>query len=165
LGRGALNRRVLASGLAVMVSAVNVALEHILLGAGARSLIPGLADFRPAWNSGVSFSLFIQNSETGRHLLMALLGVIVIVMAAMMWRATTRLSAAGFGLIVGGALGNLLDRIFYGGAVFDFLSLYLGDWPLFVCNLADIAISAGVLLLALDSLQARPQSTSIPSQP
>jgi signal peptidase II len=158
-----LNRRGLASGLAVMVPAVNAALEHILLGTEASPLIPGLADFRPAWNSGVSFSLLIPNSETGRHMLMVLLAVIVIAMAAMMWRATTRLSAAGFGLIVGGALGNLLDRILYGGAVFDFLSLHLGDLPLFVCNLGDIAISAGVLLLALDSLRTRPQSTSAPS--
>ena len=55
----------------------------------------------------------------------------------------------------GGALGNLWDRVWH-CAVFDFLSLHLGNLPLFVCNFADIAISAGVLLLILDSLLYKP---------
>jgi signal peptidase II len=70
----------------------------------------------------------------------------------MAWRAASILAAAGFGIILGGALGNLLDRLQYGGAVFDFLALHLGSLPLFVCNFADILISAGVALLFLDSL-------------
>jgi signal peptidase II len=75
----------------------------------------------------------------------------------MAWRAASIFAAAGFGLVLGGALGNLWDRGRY-CAVFDYLSLHLGNVPLFVCNFADIAISMGVILLALDSLrmQSRP---------
>jgi len=115
-------------------------------------LIAGLADFRPAWNNGVSFGLFAQSTDTGCYLLIAALTVISIVVAVMAWRAPNFLAAAAFGLVLGGALGNLWDRGRY-CAVFDYLSLHLGNVPLFVCNFADIAISVGVLLLALDSLK------------
>jgi signal peptidase II len=93
---------------------------------------------------------------------MGVLAAIIVAVAVMTWRATTTLSAIGFGLILGGALGNLADRWAY-GAVFDFLSLHLGSVFLFVCNGADIAISAGVLLLLLDGFVTRPRSTSGPS--
>jgi signal peptidase II len=55
------------------------------------------------------------------------------------------------GLIVGGALGNIVDRVVH-GAVFDFLVVRLGSHPLFVCNTADLFISLGVLFLAVDLL-------------
>jgi len=122
------------------------------MGAEGRTLIAGLADFHPAWNNGVSFGFLAQSSDTGCYLLIAALTVISIAVAVMGWRAPNFLAAAGFGLVLGGALGNLWDRSRY-CAVFDYLSLHLGNVPLFVCNLADIAISAGVLLLALDSLK------------
>ena len=153
-----MNRRILAFGLAAITLAMNVFFQRVLMSAGVegRVLIVGFADFRPAWNNGVSFSLFAQTSDTGRYLLIAVLTVISIAVAAMAWRATNALAAAGFGLVLGGALGNLMDRLQYGGAVFDFLSLHLGSLPLFVCNLADIWISAGVVLLFLDSLLKKP---------
>ena len=69
------------------------------------------------------------------------------------WRSANRLQAAGYGLVVGGALGNLADRAF-SGAVFDYLFLHLGGFSLFVFNFSDAAISAGVLLLAADSLRS-----------
>jgi len=147
-----LNRRILAFGLAAVALAMNLILQRILMNVEARSLIAGLADFRPAWNNGVSFSLLAQNTDTGRYLLIGALAVISIAVAVMAWRATNAVAAAGFGLVLGGALGNLVDRFQYGGAVFDFLSLHVGSLPLFVCNLADIWISAGVVLLLLDSL-------------
>ncbi len=114
-------------------------------------LIPGLADFVPAWNRGVSFSLFAQDSETGCTVLIAVLAIISAWVAVMAWRAENRLSAIAYGLILGGALANLIDRARF-CAVFDFLFLHLGNMPLFVCNLPDIAISAGVLLLAVEAL-------------
>ena len=57
-------------------------------------------------------------------------------------------------MILGGALGTLVDRALY-KAVFDFLYLHLGNMPLFVCNFADIAISAGVVLLLAESMFAK----------
>ncbi|HWA70277.1 MAG TPA: signal peptidase II [Rhizomicrobium sp.] len=158
-----MNRRI-AAGCAILALALNILLEHWLMGAPSGAVIlPGLADFHPAWNRGVSFSLLTQDNDTGRRLLMALLAAVSLGVAALAWRAATRLSAAGYGLVLGGALGNLLDRALY-GAVFDFLFLHLGSLALFVCNFADIAISAGVVLLLADSLAARPRSSEDPSR-
>jgi lipoprotein signal peptidase len=154
-----LSHRALGFGVGGAFLAMNVAFERLLTNLGPQNilLVPGLADFSPALNRGVSFSLFTQNTDTGRYLLMALLSVISIGVAIMVWQAQSRLTAAGFGLILGGALGNLLDRGFYGG-VFDFLALHVGAMPLFVCNLADVAISAGVVFLAADALLPKPRS-------
>ena len=148
-----------ATSVAALALAANIVLQRFLttIGSESRVLIPGLADFRPAWNRGVSFSLFVQDSATGWHLLVALLAVISAVVAVLMWRASSTLMAMGFALILGGALGNLRDRVLYDGAVFDFLALHLGSTPLFVCNLPDIFISAGVVLVLLDSFLQKPK--------
>jgi signal peptidase II len=150
-----LSHRALAFGVGAVVLAANVISERLLMNISPQTLIPGLADFSPAMNHGVSFSLFTQTTDTGRYLLMAILSVIVIGVLALAWQAQTRLTAAAFGLILGGALGNLLDRALYGGGVFDFLALHLGATPLFVCNLSDIAISAGAVLLVADAFITR----------
>ena len=155
-----MNTRALAFAIAAAGLGACVAAQPLLIAHAPATLIPGLADFRPAWNRGVSFSLFTQSSETGRYLLMAALAVISAGVAFAAWRATSRLQAAAYGLILAGALGNLIDRVRFEGAVFDFLYLHLGSTPLFVCNLPDIAISAGVVLLLADAMLAsRPQST------
>lgn len=148
--------RGLAFGLAILVFAANFLLVQVMLRAGVtgHTLIPGLADFSPTFNRGVSFGLLAQDGDAGCHLLIALLAAITIVVSAMAWLASTRLSAAGYGLILGGALGNLCDRA-RSCAVFDFLALHLGKMPLFVCNFADIAISAGVILLLLEAWLAK----------
>jgi signal peptidase II len=157
LGRSALKK--LAYGTALAVFLVNLLLEYWLMDVPQRAvLVPGFLDFQPAWNRGVSFSLFTQDSETGRTMLMAVLALISAGVAAMAWRASDGLSALGYGLLLGGALGNLFDRAVY-GAVFDFLYLHLGAMALFICNFADIAISLGVALLLLEWAIPRPRST------
>jgi signal peptidase II len=149
--------------LAILVS--NFVIEHFLEAMHANFvIIPGVADFRQAWNHGVSFSLFTQSSDTGRYLLITVLAAISVAVAVMAWRAATAVTAAGFGLVLGGALGNLWDRVAYNGAVFDFLSVHLGSLPLFVCNFADVAISAGVILLAVDSVLTKPRYSSAQSR-
>lgn len=154
-----MSRRAAAASVAALTLAANIVFQRFLttIGPEHRVLIPGLADFQPAWNRGVSFSLFVQDSVTGWHLLAAALAVISAVVAVLMWRASSRLAAMGFALILGGALGNLRDRVLYDGAVFDFLALHLGPTPLFVCNLPDIFISAGVVLVVLDSFLEKPK--------
>lgn len=154
--------RLLGFGLAGLMLAANLWIQPLLMAdVPPRILIAGLADFRPQWNPCVSFSLcpLTQDSQFGRYLLILLLVLMTLVVAWLLWRATLRLPAAAWGLILGGALGNLLDRLRY-GAVFDFLALHLGGLPLFVCNLPDIFISAGVVLLLLDSLLSRPTPRS-----
>jgi signal peptidase II len=152
-----LSLRALAATCAAVALLLNIAVERALMGvAGSFTIIPGLADFHHAWNRGVSFSLLTQNADSGRYQLMAGLAAISAVVAWLAWKSTTRLGAAGYGLILGGALGNLIDRALY-GAVFDFLYLHLGGMPLFVCNFADIAISGGVVLLLAQSVFAKPK--------
>jgi len=154
--------RWLAAGVAAFVAAANFLLVQTTMGAGVtgRVLIPGLADFTPTFNRGVSFGLLAQNSPAGCRLLIALLVVIILGVAIMAWRASSLTAAAGYGLILGGALGNLFDRLLNGAAcaVFDFLFLHLGRIPLFVCNFPDIAISAGVVLLLAEALFAKQEA-------
>jgi lipoprotein signal peptidase len=114
-----------------------------------RTVVPGLLETHYAWNRGVSFSLFWQNSDLGSAVLAALLMGVIIALAISAFRTKLPLVAAGMGLIVGGALGNIVDRATQ-GAVFDFLVVRLGPMPLFVCNSADLFISLGVILLAAD---------------
>lgn len=113
-------------------------------------LLPGL-DLALRFNRGVSFSLLRQDSALGAALLTAFSITVVGLLAVWLWRAKSRLVAAGIGLIVGGALGNATDRAAY-GAVVDFLDLHAFGRHFFVFNLADAAISAGVALLIVDGL-------------
>jgi signal peptidase II len=146
--------RALAAGLVFAVLLLNFVLAHWLASVrGPLVLIPGLLDFIQTWNRGVSFSLFWQDGDKGRYVLIAVLASVVLLVAVLAWRSTNRLQAAGYGLVIGGALGNLIDRGL-NGAVFDYLFLHLGPAPLFVFNFPDVAISAGVLLLAADTLKA-----------
>ena len=112
-------------------------------------------DFSLVWNRGISFGLGnvpAAWSDIG-------FGVVAAVIALLLlrWMARTRsaLLAFALGLVVGGALGNLADRVRF-GAVVDFLYVHVGSfdwWPAF--NLADSAICVGAVLLGIDSLSAR----------
>jgi len=148
--------RWLAAVMAVVTVAANVLLVKFISGTGVTDLvlIPGFADFAPTFNRGVSFGLLAQNSPAGRRMLIALLVAVTLGVAFMAWRSTNPIASAGYGLILGGALANLSDRLFNGSAcaVYDFLFLHLGKIPLFVCNFPDIAISVGAILLLADSL-------------
>jgi signal peptidase II len=155
---------VLAGAALAAALAADLSVKHLFLSEAwnSRVLVPGLLETHYAWNRGVSFSLFWQSGSLGSGLLAALLLAVVLGFAVAAFRTAKPLVAAGLGLIVGGALGNLADRYVH-GAVFDFLVVRLGAHPLFVCNSADIFISLGVLCLAADMLRAepkRPQSSS-----
>jgi signal peptidase II len=104
-----------------------------------------------AWNRGVSFSLLHTDSASGPFILSAVSVVISIVLAIWLLRVSKPLTAIAIGLVIGGALGNVIDRLRF-GAVFDFLDVYWRNyhWPAF--NLADSAIVTGVVLLLLDGL-------------
>lgn len=102
------------------------------------------------WNRGISYGLFQQHSELGRWLLVAVQVLAGIGLSVWMARAASRLLALSLGLIVGGAIGNAIDRIAY-GAVFDFVHVHAGGWSWYVFNVADAAIVAGVAGLLYDS--------------
>jgi signal peptidase II len=102
------------------------------------------------WNRGISYGLFQQNSALGRWILIAVSILAAIGLSFWIRRAAGRVLALSLGLIVGGALGNVIDRLAY-GAVFDFIQLRVGDWSWYVFNVADAAIVAGVFGLLYDS--------------
>jgi signal peptidase II len=103
------------------------------------------------WNRGVSFGIFDSDTPPNQWLLIALALIVVSVLLVWLKREDSRLISAALGMIVGGALGNVLDRVHY-GAVADFLDFYIGDfhWPAF--NVADTGITIGVVVLVLESL-------------
>jgi signal peptidase II len=145
-----------AAAVAIVLSfLLDVLIKRLILAAGdslnGLVLIPGLLDLQHAWNSGVSFSFLWQSTATGSAVLALSLAVLALAFAIAAFRAERPLVAAGFGLIVGGAVGNLTDRVFH-GAVFDFLVMRIGSQPLFVCNSADIFISLGLILWLADML-------------
>ncbi|MPL60781.1 Lipoprotein signal peptidase [bioreactor metagenome] len=114
---------------------------------GAIEVLPPWLNFRMAWNQGVNFGLFAGEDALTRWGLIALALVIVV----WVWRWIARDGAArrglliSAGLLIGGALGNVIDRLFY-GAVADFLNMSLPFWrnP-FSFNVADIAIFVGAV--------------------
>ena len=117
---------------------------------GARILTTPVLDLVMAWNSGVSFSFFSAHSHAGIALLAAVETVGICALALWLWRTQRPALSVGLGLVIGGALGNLVDRLVY-GRVADFFDLHLFGRDFFACNLADVAISLGVLLLLLDA--------------
>ena len=106
-------------------------------------------------NKGVSLGLLSAGSEMGRWLLVAMTAAIAAFVAVWMWRERRRDDSTALALILGGALGNILDRARFGYVV-DFADLHFGEWrPFLVFNVADAAITIGVLLLLVRALLMR----------
>lgn len=109
------------------------------------------------WNRGVSFGLFPAGDVTGLWMLVGLALIICIALVFWLRTAENRRTIFGIGLIIGGALGNVIDRLIH-GAVVDFLDVHAAGyhWPAF--NVADSGICIGAGLLILDSLTSRPHN-------
>ncbi len=103
------------------------------------------------WNQGISYGLFKSHAQ---GVLIAMSAVICGVLWVWLARAHRPLAAAALGLVIGGALGNALDRFVY-GAVADFFHLHWNGWSWYVFNVADVAIVAGVALLLYESFAER----------
>jgi signal peptidase II len=102
-------------------------------------------------NRGVSMGMLTADSDAGRWLLVVLTALISAAVAAWLWRERNRLDVAALGLVLGGALGNIVDRMRFGYVV-DFLHFFWRDWHFYVFNVADAAITVGVILLLLRAL-------------
>jgi signal peptidase II len=118
-------------------------------GCGFIELTP-FFDLQMVWNRGVSFGLLRANEDLARWGLVALSFVISGVFFWWLRTAERKLTAVALGLVIGGALGNVIDRIRF-GAVADFLD-FNGLWFPWVFNVADAAITVGAILLAVDML-------------
>ncbi len=104
-------------------------------------------DLRWAENRGVSMGMLEAGSETQRWMLVALTAVIATVVAVWMWREKTKGEILALSMVLGGALGNIVDRVRYGYVV-DYADLHFGEFrPFYIFNLADAAITIGVVIL------------------
>ena len=123
----------------------------------AHPLIPGFLNLTHVRNTGVAFGLFAAQGVGDGSWLLTLLGLAALTAVGVyFWFAPARdrLLLIALALVVGGAVGNLIDRM-SSGAVTDFIDVYVGahHWPSF--NVADSAISIGIVLMAIDSFRSR----------
>jgi len=105
-----------------------------------------------AWNRGISYGLFQQSTDIGRWGLVLVSIVAAIWLWRWMWREPRPLTVASLALVIGGALGNGVDRTVY-GAVVDFVHLHYGSFSWYIFNIADAAIVVGVVGLLYESFR------------
>jgi len=160
-------------GLAALLAAFGLDQAHKfymlhVFDIGARQPIHAtpFLDIVLSWNFGISYSMFSAQNQAARYVLLAAQLAIVAGLGLWLWRAQRRLVAVALGLIVGGALGNVADRLTY-GAVADFFylhtSLPVGPLANYVFNLADAAIFSGVALLVLENIAPRKETPEKPA--
>ncbi|MBS4046949.1 MAG: signal peptidase II [Alphaproteobacteria bacterium] len=106
------------------------------------------------WNSGVSFGMFSEDSASRSWTLIAVSFAVTVWLLWWLWRNHSGLVAISLGMIIGGAMGNVIDRYRF-GAVFDFLDFHAFGWHWPAFNVADCAIVVGVLLLLADGFRPR----------
>ena len=169
--QAALTRRVyfvLAAGILVLDQASKIVADHLVRGRGPVTVIPGLFNFWYSRNRGGLFGFFATWDDPWRTLLLTLFPTVAVFLIAVFLAKTDepdRTTLSGLGLVLGGATGNLLDRLVRGEVV-DFLDVYASSpgavqwltskfgtahWPTF--NLADSSIVIGAVLLILDSMR------------
>jgi signal peptidase II len=148
----------LATAVAVCVldQAIKLWLIYVFdLGQRGTVAIGPFVDLVLAWNTGISYGWFKQESALGQWALLAIKVVAVAFLWIWLARATSRLTAVALGLIIGGALGNAIDRLIH-GAVADFVLLHVttSEWSFnwYVFNFADVTIVAGVLGILYESV-------------
>lgn len=119
-----------------------------------------LSIFKLRWleNRGVSMGFLHADTETARWLLVGMTGLIALGVAIWLWREKALADVIALGCVLGGAIGNIADRVRLGFVV-DYADLHFGAWrPFLVFNLADAAISIGVMILLARALLLREKS-------
>lgn len=120
-------------------------------------------DLTMVWNRGVTFGMLAGDQAWTQFALGALALLIAGFLLRWMARAENRLTALALGAVIGGAVGNVIDRLRF-GAVADFLDAHAWGWHWYVFNVADAAIVLGVLALVADAL-FRPSGSGKPAEP
>ncbi|WOA53166.1 signal peptidase II [Dickeya solani] len=135
-------------------------MTHFQLGESV-PLVP-FFNFTYAHNYGAAFSFLADKGGWQRWLFAMIALVIIVALLAMMHRssASQKLNNIAYSLIIGGAIGNLADRLVH-GYVIDFLDFYVGNWHYPTFNLADSAIVVGALLIVLEGFLASPQKKQV----
>ena len=147
-------------GLGLRIAAVSLVLDQVskwiilnVVDLPTKQVIEVTSFFNLAmvWNRGVSFGLFSAESDAGRYALAGFALLITGFLTAWLARVESKLLAVSLGFVIGGAIGNVIDRVLY-GAVADFLDFHALGYHFYTFNVADTAISLGVALLIFDSL-------------
>jgi signal peptidase II len=162
---GSFLRRPLALGLAV--AALVVALDQVSKWWIVEVVMqpPRVIELLPVfnlvmgWNRGVSFGLFNADYGINAWLFTAVAAVVVAFLLAWLRKVEKRLLATAIGLVVGGAVGNVIDRLRF-GAVADFIQLHAGGYAFPAFNVADSSITVGAVILVVDSLFERPEPSN-----
>ena len=127
-------------------------------------VIPGFFEIIRSENRGVAFGIFNDSTFEWRTVLLALVASIAVVaVTIILWNAQKldRVSLWALALVLGGAAGNVFDRI-VSGKVTDFLQVYLGTYPWPTFNIADSAIVVGSILLLFSQMKPRRQAANVP---
>ena len=126
------------------------------------TLMPFL-DIVYSWNYGISFGMFSNYYQYSNNIFIIINSSIVAYLIVILYKSTTKLEKIGFQMIVAGALGNIIDRIVYGG-VFDFIRLHYAnlDFPIF--NVADSFITIGTIIIIFDNLYAKTRKVLLTNQ-
>jgi len=140
---------------AAAIAAVDLAVKQLVLvgldlASGPIAVTPFL-ELVLVWNRGISYGLLEQSHDLGRWALVAFTGVAIVALGIWMMRTRRRLTAFSLALVVGGAIGNAVDRVVY-GAVIDFVHLHVGNFSWYVFNIADAAIVVGAVGLVWEAL-------------
>jgi signal peptidase II len=161
--------RSIGLGVAALVFLLDQAAKHYVTGPlglnfrdASLTVLP-IFDLRFVQNVGVSLGLLPASGELMRWLLVVLTGAIAVGVLWWMLRERKRPDIVALGLVLGGALGNILDRVRFGYVV-DYADLHFGEWrPFLVFNVADAAITIGVLILLIRALFVRDKAGRAPA--
>jgi signal peptidase II len=159
--------RTLGFAVALIVFGLDQLMKWLVTGplqlraVGQIVLLP-IFNFTYTENEGISLGLFNASTDVGRWMLVALTSAIAIGVAIWIGREKNKLDQIALGMVLGGALGNILDRTLHGYVV-DFLDLHFGNFrPFLVFNVGDAAISIAVVILLLRAFlnrKERPEET------
>ncbi|HWU93913.1 MAG TPA: signal peptidase II [Sphingomicrobium sp.] len=153
--------RPIGFAIAALVLALDQLVKWIVTGPlalnrlGDQLVLLPIFNFTYTENQGISLGLLNAATPLGRWLLVAMTAAIAIAVAVWITREKNRLDQVALGMVLGGALGNILDRVRFGFVV-DFADLHFGGWrPFLVFNVGDAAISIGVVILLLRAFLSR----------
>jgi signal peptidase II len=156
--------RALAAALTIVIADrfTKLLILHSMHSYDSVSVIPGWLRIIHAENPGAAFGVLAEGTPIVRNIvLIGISGAVLVFVASAMWSRNNafRSRATRFGLafILGGAIGNLIDRILR-GTVTDFVEVYHGTWSFPAFNVADSAITVGAVLLLFDLIKPRPKS-------
>lgn len=160
-----MNLRLIALGIAAVVFVLDRAtklwIESTVSLWDSFHVIPGFFDIVHAKNKGAAFGMFSEGDHPLRTVLLIGVSVAVLIFISYLLLrpgragfSATRLTTLGLALVLGGALGNIYDRVIH-GEVTDFLEFYAGSWRFAAFNIADSAISVGAGMLILDMWRTR----------